>query len=152
MIPTIKKDIKMRLFRKEKISNDYYEAYKVELGINKEVEENKFFSLDNFLKLELIAVAIGFIILNQDSILLKLKKIYTADSSNLPISRQYASLDEELVVREESSLNLEKIEIREDDIVADDISDDEIFVNNRDIQLLLELLKTEIQDTSDIES
>jgi len=144
----------MKLFnkQKEKTSNDYYEAYKAELGINKEVEENRFFSLNNFLKLELVAVAIGFIIINQDSIILELKKIHTAESSNLPISMQYASLDEDLVVTEESSPNLEKIEIREDNIIADDVLDDEVFVNNRDIQVLLELLKTEIQDSSDIES
>jgi len=144
----------MKLFnkQKEKTSNDYYEAYKAELGINKEVEENRFFSLNNFLKLELVAVAIGFITLNQESLISELKKMHIANSNNLPVSMQYASLDEDLVVTQEDSQKLEKIEIREDDVVADDVLDDEIFVNNRDIQVLLELLKTEIQDSSDIES
>ena len=136
----------MKLFnnKEEQTSNDYYEAYKAELGIG--VEENRLFSLNNFLKLEILAVAVGFIMLNQNSLTSEFKKMYTADNNSLPVSMQSAGLDEELVVTLDDDKNLEKIAIREDTIVTEETSDKEALVDNGDLKLLIELLKTEMKE------
>jgi hypothetical protein len=136
----------MKLFnnKEEQTSNDYYEAYKAELGIG--VEENRLFSLNNFLKLEILAVAVGFIMLNQNSLTSEFKKMYTAENNSLPVSMQSASLDEELVVTLEDDENLNKIAIREDTIVTEETEDKEALVDNGDLKLLIELLKTEIKE------
>jgi len=128
----------MKLFnnKEEQTSNDYYEAYKAELGIG--VEE--------FLKLEILAVAVGFIMLNQNSLTSEFKKMYTADNNSLPVSMQSAGLDEELVVTLDDDKNLEKIAIREDTIVTEETSDKEALVDNGDLKLLIELLKTEMKE------
>jgi len=135
----------MKIFNRktEQSSNDYYEAYKVELAT--EAEENKLFSLNNFLKLEIIAVAVGFIMMNQNSLTSEFKK-FTDGNDILPVSMQYAGLDKELVITQEDNKNLEKISIREDDTVLTNTLDQEAFVNNTDIQLLLELLKSKMKD------
>jgi len=140
----------MNIFNKkiEQTSNDYYEAYKVELGA--EAEKNKIFSLNNFLKLEILAVAVGFIMLNQNSLTSEFKK-FTAGNDILPVSMQYASLDKDLVVTQEDT-NLKKIEIREDDVVVTNTLDEEAFVDNMDIQLLLELLKNKMKEKEESSS
>jgi len=138
----------MKLFNRktEQTSNDYYEAYKVELGAK--AEENKIFSLNNFLKLEILAVAVGFIMLNQNSLTSEFKK-FTDGNDALPVSMQYASLDKDLVVTQEDT-NLKKIEIREDDTVLANTLDEEAFVNNTDIQLLLELLQSKMKEKQEL--
>jgi len=135
----------MKIFNNkvEQTSNDYYDAYKAELGLG--MEDNKFLTLKNFLKLEVLVVAVGFIMMNQNSLTSEFKK-FTSGNDSLPVSMQYAALDEELVVTQEDDVNLEKISIREDDTVETNTLDEEAFVNNTDIKLLLELLKTKMKE------
>ena len=137
----------MRIFnnKKEQTSNDYYEAYKAEIGVLE--EENKFFSLNNFLKLEILAVAVGFIMMNQNSLTSEFKK-FTSANNSLPVSMQYAALDEELVVTQEDDTKVDEIAIREDDTVVTNTLDEEVLVDNTDIQVLIELLQTEMKDTT----
>jgi len=127
--------------KEEQTSNDYYEAYKAEIGIG--VEENKLFSLNNFLKLEILAVAVGFFMLNYQTISSEFQQII-AGNDMLPVSEQYANLDKELVVTQEDDVP-EKVAIRED-VVAVDKIDKESLVDNGDLQLLIELLKSEMKE------
>jgi len=142
----------MKIFnnQKEQIGNDYYEAYKAEIGVKErgiEPEKNSLFTLNNFLKLEILAVAIGFIVLNQNSLTSKYKTIYTAENNSLPVSMQSASLDdEELVVTLEDDERPEKIAIREENVVKEERSEKEALVDNGDLKLLIELLKNEMKE------
>jgi len=65
----------MKIFnnKNEQTSNDYYEAYKAEIGAV--AEENRFFSLNNFLKLEILAVAAGFFMLNQQTLMTEYQQL-----------------------------------------------------------------------------
>ena len=134
----------MIIFNKniEQTSDDYYEAYKAELGLER--EENKLFSLNNFLKLEILAVAIGFIVLNQQTLTSKFEQVRSGKDM-LPVSEQYANLDKELVVTQEDDFP-SKVAIREDDVVEVTNSDKEALVDNSDLQLLIELLKSEMKE------
>jgi len=133
----------MKIFnnKEEQTSNDYYEAYKAEIGIG--VEENKLFSLNNFLKLEILAVAVGFFMLNYQTISSEFQQII-AGNDILPVSEQYANLDKELVVTQEDDVP-EKVAIREDVVAVDKIDKDSL-VDNGDLQLLIELLKSEMKE------
>jgi len=138
----------MKIFKKKTVqtSNDYYEAYKAEL--NREIEKKSFFSLSNVLKLEVLVIAVGLFILNQNSLSLELKKIYVAENSVLPVSMQQDSLDNDLVVELEDTY-VEKITIREDtqnDMLRKKVLNEEAFVSNSDIKLLIELLKSEMEE------
>jgi len=135
----------MKIFKKNTVetSNDYYEAYKAEL--NGKVEKKSFFSLSNLLKLEVLIVAVGFFILNQNSLSLELKKMYVAENNMLPVSMQK---DNDLVVSLEDT-HVEKITIREDtqnEMLTTKVLNEEAFVNNRDIKLLIELLQSEMEE------
>jgi len=135
----------MKIFKKNTVetSNDYYEAYKAEL--NGKVEKKSFFSLSNLLKLEVLIVAVGFFILNQNSLSLELKKMYVAENNILPVSMQK---DNDLVVSLEDT-HVEKITIREDtqnEMLTTKVLNEEAFVNNRDIKLLIELLQSEMEE------
>jgi len=129
--------------KKEQTSNDYYEAYKVELGAA--VEEKNFFSLNNFLKLEILAVAVGFFMINQQTLTLEYQQLMAGNDS-LPVSQQYADFDSELVVTQEDDVPV-KVAIREDDVVAVSKSDKEELVDNSDLKLLIELLKSEMKES-----
>jgi hypothetical protein len=140
----------MKIFKKKKVqtSNDYYEAYKAELSGNSKVEQNRFFSLNKVLKLELLVVALGLFIMNQNNFSLELKKMYVAGNDILPVSMQSASLDRDLIVEKED-IYLEKIKIREDDqndILTKKVLDAELYVESSDIKLLIELLKSEMRE------
>jgi len=141
----------MTLFnnQKEPISNDFYEAYKEEIGAKKrgvEREKNRFFTLNNFLKLEIVAVAVGFFFLNQESLLTEFKKISMASDNSLPVSIQKETFDKELVVtEEEDDANLDKIAISEERMVEERLDKEEL-VNNEDLKLLIELLKVEMKE------
>ena len=133
----------MKIFKQKKTetSNDYYEAYKAELGGR--VEKNKFFSFANILKLEIIVIAFGLFIMNQNDLSLELKKMYVAGNNVLPVSMQTESLDSDLVVQLED-VSLEKITIRED--ISTNKLEKETYVENADIKLLLQLLEYEMQE------
>jgi hypothetical protein len=144
----------MKIFKKKTVetSNDYYEAYKAE--ISGKVEKKSFFSLRNILKLELLVVAVGFLILNQNSLSLELKKMYVAENDVLPVSMQYASLESDLVVEQEDT-HFEKINIREEnknDLLSAKVFDKELYVENVDIKLLIELLRSEMIEKRKSES
>lgn len=135
----------MKIFKKNTVetSNDYYEAYKAEL--NGKVEKKSFFSLSNLLKLEVLIVAVGVFILNQNGLSLELKKMYVAENNMLPVSMQK---DNDLVVSLEDT-HVEKITIREDtqnEMLTTKVLNEEAFVNNRDIKLLIELLQSEMEE------
>ena len=131
----------------EQTSNDYYEAYKAELVL--EEEENKLFSLNNFLKLEILAVAVGFFMMNQQILTSQFQEA-AAGKNMLPVSEQYANLDKELIVTQEDDIPA-KVAIREDVVTADKI-DKETLVDNSDIQLLIELLKSEMKENEQTSS
>ena len=138
----------MEIFKKKTVgtSNDYYEAYKAEL--NGKIEKKSFFSLSNVLKLEVLVIAVGLFILNQNSLSLELKKMYVADNTVLPVSMQQDSRDNDLVVELEDTY-VEKITIREDsqnDMLTTNVLNEEAFVNNSDIKLLIELLQSEMEE------
>ena len=138
----------MEIFKKKTVgtSNDYYEAYKAEL--NGKIEKKSFFSLSNVLKLEVLVIAVGLFILNPNSLSLELKKMYVAENSVLPVSMQQDSQDNDLVVELEDTY-VEKITIREDsqnDMLTTKVLNEEAFVNNRDIKLLIELLQSEMEE------
>ena len=138
----------MKIFKKKTVqtSNDYYEAYKAEL--NGKIEKKSFFSLSNVLKLEVLVIAVGLFILNQNSLSLELKKMYVADNTVLPVSMQQDSRDNDLVVSLEDT-HVEKITIREDsqnEMLTTKVLNEEAFVNNSDIKLLIELLQSEMEE------
>jgi len=138
----------MKIFKKKTVqtSNDYYEAYKAEL--NGKIEKKSFFSLSNVLKLEVLVVVVGFFILNQNSLSLELKKMYVAENSVLPVSMQQDSRDNDLVVELEDTY-VEKITIREDsqnDMLTTKVLNTELYVENSDIKLLIELLQSEMEE------
>jgi len=131
----------------EQTSNDYYEAYKAELVLDE--EENKLFSLNNFLKLEILAVAVGFFMMNQQTLTSEYQQ-FIAGKEMLPVSEQYANLDKELIVTQEDDVP-EKVAIREDDVVVGK-TDKEALVDNSDLQLLIELLKSEMKENEQTSS
>ena len=138
----------MKIFKKKTVqtSNDYYEAYKAEL--NGEIEKKSFLSLNNVIKLEVLVIAVGLFILNPNSLSLELKKMYVAENSVLPVSMQQDSRDNDLVVSLEDT-HVEKITIREDsqnEMLTTKVLNEEAFVNNRDIKLLIELLQSEMEE------
>jgi len=138
----------MKIFNnKEQTSNDYYEAYKAEIGAKR--EEKKIFSLNNFLKLEILAVAAGFFMMNQQTLTSEYQQLM-AGNDNLPVSEQYANLDKELVVTQEDEIT-EKVAIRED-VVAMEKTDKEMLVDNSDLKLLIELLKSEMKESEQTSS
>ena len=132
----------------EQTSNDYYEAYKAELVL--EEEENKLFSLNNFLKLEILAVAVGLFMMNQQTLTSQFQEV-AAGKNILPVSEQYANLDKELVVTQEDDV-LAKVAIREEDVAAVTTSEKEALVDNSDLQLLIELLKSEMKESEQTSS
>ena len=133
----------MKIFKKKTVqtSNEYYEAYKAELSGR--VEKSKFFSLNNFLKLEILVVAAGFFIMSQNDLSLEFKNMYVAGNDILPISMQTENLDSDLVVKL-AEVPLEKITIRED--IATNKLDEKTYVENEDIKLLIQLLEYEMQE------
>jgi len=138
----------MKIFKKKTVqtSNDYYEAYKAEL--NGKVEKNRFFSLAKVIKLEVLVVALGLFVMNQNGFSLELKKMYVAGNDILPVSMQHDSRDNDLVVELEDT-SVEKITIREDnqnDMLTKKILDAELYVENSDIKLLIELLQSEMEE------
>ena len=138
----------MKIFKKKTVntSNDVYEAYKAELS--RTIEKKSFFSVGNILKLEVLVVAVGFLIFNQNSVSLELKKMYTAGNDVLPVSMQYASLDRDLIVEQEDT-SIEKIQIREEnqnDTVTAKVLDKELYVENENLKLLIELLQSEMKE------
>ncbi len=138
----------MKIFKKKtaQTSNDYYEAYKAELSANSKVEKNRFFSLSKVFKFEVLVLALGLFILNQNGLSLELKKMYVAGNDILPVSMQSASLDNDLVVKLEDTY-VETIKIREEnDMLTEKILDEELYVENDDIKLLIELLQAEMEE------
>ena len=141
----------MKIFKKKtaQTSNEYYEAYKAELS--GKVETKSFFSLNNILKLEILVVAIGFVMMNQNNLTIELKKMYVAENDVLPVSMQYASLESDLIVELEDT-PLKEINIREadnNDMIRTnilDIAEEEAYVENGDIKVLIELLKAEMSN------
>jgi len=147
----------MKLFNKpkEKTSNEYYDAYKAEIGIKEageEIEKNGLFSLKNLFKLEILAILIGFILLNQSSLTSKLTKMYVANEDSLPVSMQYDDLDKELIVTQEDDTDLNTIAIREERIVPTKSSDKEDFADNGDLDQLIELLRSEVKEDEQSEA
>jgi hypothetical protein len=140
----------MKIFKKKTVqtSNDYYEAYKAELSGNGKVEKNRFFSLSKVFKLEVLVVALGLFVMNQNGFSIELKKMYVAGNQVLPVSMQNDSLDNNLIVELEDTY-VEKITIREDtqnDILTERVLDKELYVENDDIKLLIELLQSEMEE------
>lgn len=139
----------MKIFKKktDNISNDLYEAYKAELSGN--VETKSFFSLSNIIKLEVVVVALGLFMMNQNNLSLELKKENIAKNDVLPVSVQYASLDKDLVVTQEDETPIAKVKIREenkDELLAINVPDKETYTENTDMKLLIELLQSEVEE------
>ena len=146
----------MKIFQKktEQTSNDYYEAYKAGLNGNVKVEKNNFFSLSKFFKLEILVVALGLFVMHQNGFSLELKKMYVASNDILPVSMQSDSQDNDLIVSLEDT-HVEKIQIREDnqnDRLTKKILDAELYVQNDDIKLLIELLQSEMEEKRELAS
>jgi hypothetical protein len=144
----------MNIFKKNTVetSDDYYEAYKAEMvGEN---EKKNFFSLSNILKLEVLVVAVGILILNQNSLSLEFKKTYVAGNNVLPVSIQQDSRDNDLIVALEDAY-VEKIIIKEDNptaMLTEKVLDKELYVENSDIKLLIELLQSEMKENKQSKS
>jgi len=146
----------MKIFKKKtaQTSNDYYEAYKAELSGTVQIEKSNFFSLSKLFKLEVLVVALGLFVLNQNGFSVELKKMYVTGNDILPVSMQHDSRDNDLVVELEDT-HVEKITIREDnqnDMLTEKILDTELYVENDDIKLLIELLQTEMKEKRDSDS
>ena len=146
----------MKIFKKKtaQTSNDYYEAYKEELSGTVQIEKSNFFSLSKLFKLEVLVVALGLFVLNQNGFSVELKKMYVTGNDILPVSMQHDSRDNDLVVELEDT-HVEKITIREDnqnDMLTEKILDTELYVENDDIKLLIELLQTEMKEKRDSDS
>jgi len=141
----------MNIFKRNKIktSNDYYEAYKSEIG--RKVEKKGVFTFSNILKVEIAAFAIGLFIMNQNNISLNFKTEYITGNNSLPVSIQSYGNDDNLVVTLEEEKTFPKLEIREetlDDMINSDLSMDAVYAENEEMKLLIESLKSEIKQKS----
>ena len=141
----------MSLLKKRKIetSNDYYEAYKAEIG--RASEKKRFFSFGNILTVEIAALALGLFLMNQNNISFELKSNTVANNSFLPVSVQ--SHNQDLVVQLEEEVNMPILEIREDDFqeaLDSEFDTNDVYAQNEAMKLLIESLKLEIKNKPEL--
>jgi len=137
----------MNIFRKKSndTSNDYYNAYKAELG---RAEEKKgFFSLNTIIKLETAVITAGLIFMGYNNFFTDLSKNFSLEfnknafisQSMLPKSYQFENTDSELILQLEES--------ETDTITPVKIKEEKLDVH-RNVQMLAKNLDMDFADLS----
>jgi len=147
----------MNLFRKKSndISNDYYNAYKAELG---RVEKKKgFFSLNTIIKMETVVITAGLIFMGYNNFFTDLSKNFTIEfnknafisQSILPATHQFESRDSELILQlqESETDTIAPVEIKEENLnVHGNIQmlAKNLDMDFADLSLIVEIIKSEM--------
>ncbi len=147
----------MSFFRKDRIktSDDYYEAYKSEIGIKEEKRKNTL--LNNILKIEVAVIATALFIMNHNHISIEFKRDHLAlnNSLHLPTSIQTVS-DQDLVVHlTEKSTPIANLKIQEDnfeEVLDSEIAENEVYKENEEMKLLIKSLQTELKAKNETDS
>jgi len=147
----------MNIFRKKSndTSNDYYNAYKAELG---RVEKREgFFSLNTIIKMETAVITAGLIFMGYNNFFSDLSKNFTIEfnknafisQSILPASYQFESRDSELILQlQESEIDtIAPVEIKEENsnihgniqMLAKNLD-----MDSADLSLIVEIIKSEM--------
>jgi len=150
----------MNMFRKKNndISNDYYNAYKAELG---RVEKKKgFFSLNTIIKMETAIITAGLIFMGYNNFFSDLSKNFTIEfnknafisQSILPASHQFESRDSELILQlQESEIDtIAPVEIKEEKVnIYGNIEmlAKNLEMDSSDLSLIVEIIKSEMRPT-----
>jgi hypothetical protein len=147
----------MNIFRKESndTSNDYYNAYKAELG---RVEEKKgFFSLNTIIKMETAIITAGLIFMGYNNFFTDLSKNFSLEfnknafisQSILPKSYQFDNSDSELIIQlEESETDtLTPVKIKEERLnIQNNVQmlAKNLDMDFADLSLIVEIIKSEM--------
>ena len=147
----------MNIFRKKSndTSNDYYNAYKAELG---RVEKREgFFSLNTIINMETAVITAGLIFMGYNNFFSDLSKNFTIEfnknafisQSILPASYQFESRDSELILQlQESEIDtIAPVEIKEENsnihgniqMLAKNLD-----MDSADLSLIVEIIKSEM--------
>jgi len=126
-------------------SNDYYNAYKAELGA---VEEKKgFLSLSTIIKVETAIITAGLLFMGYNNFFTDFSKNFSFEfnknaffsKSTLPVSYQLENKDSDLIIQLEES--------EADTILPVNIKEEEKNINN-DLQMLTKNLNIDFDDLS----
>jgi len=147
----------MSIFRKKsnKTSNDYYNSYKAELGI--EESNNGFFSLRTIVKIETATIVAGIIFMGYSNFFSDFAKNYSIKfNTNALMSHVIDSTsisDSELVLQlQESEPEIfTRLEITEDESGIDapvGVLAKKLNMNFADLSLIVEIIKSEMTPKS----
>ena len=147
----------MNIFRKDSndASNDYYNAYKAELG---RVEEKKgFFSLNTIIKMETAVITAGLIFMGYNNFFTDLSKNFSLEfnknafisQSILPSTHQFETMDSELIIQlqESETDTIAPVKIKEEK--RNIHSNVQMLAKNldmdfADLSLIVEIIKSEM--------
>jgi len=146
----------MNIFRKENnnTSNDYYNAYKEELGIVK--KKKGFFSLNTIIKIETAIITAGLIFMGYNNFFSDFYKNFSLEfnknafisQSIVPVNYQSDNTDLELIKQlKESELDsIADIKIKEEkqNINNVQILAKKLDMNSDDLALIVEVIKSEM--------
>ncbi len=147
----------MNIFRRETndTSNDYYNAYKAELGIVEKKEG--FFSLSTIIKLETIVITAGLLFMGYNNFFSDFSKNFSLEfnknafisESILPVSYQFDNEDSELIMQlqESETDTIAPVKIKEE---KPNIHNNvqmlakKLDINFADLSLIVEIIKSEM--------
>ena len=150
--------MKMNIFRKKSndTSNDYYNAYKAELG---RVEEKKgFFSLNTIIKMETAVITAGLIFMGYNNFFTDLSKYFSLEfnknafisQSTLSSTHPLNSMDSELIIQlqesETDTIIPVKIKEEKQNVYSNDVKilAKKLDMNFDELSLIVEVIKSEM--------
>jgi hypothetical protein len=147
----------MNIFRKKSndITNDYYNAYKEELG--KSEKKEGFFSLNTIIKIETAVITAGLIFMGYNNFFSDLSQNFSLEfnkdafisQSTLPSSHQFETMDSELIIQlEESEIDtITPVKIKEEKLnVSNNVQRlaKNLDMDFADLSLIVEIIKSEM--------
>jgi len=140
----------MGIFTKKKntTSNDYYNSYKAELGIE-EKSNNGFFSLRTIVKIETAIIVTGIIFMGYSNFFGEFSENFSIEFNGKALMSQ-SSTDSELVVQIQDE-DLTPLEITEEEKSIDapvELLAKKLNMNFADLSLIVEIIKSEMSPNS----
>jgi len=141
----------MNIFRKD-TSNDYYNAYKAELGA---VEEKRgFLSLSTIIKVETIIITAGLLFMGYNNFFSDFSKNFSFEfnknaffsESTLPVSYQLENGDSDLIIQlqESEADTIVPVKIKEEKNINSDLQmlTKNLDIDFADLSLIIEVIKS----------
>jgi len=146
----------MNIFRKKNndTSNDYYNAYKEELGIVE--EKDGFFSLNTIIKIETAIITAGLIFMGYNNFFsdfyknfsLEFNKNAFSSQSIVPVNYQSDNTDSELIkqLKETELDNIADIKIKEENKNVNNVQilAQKLNIDSDELSLIVEVIKSEM--------